>query len=453
MFDITLQSLKGVAWVSSPDDEYQNDDDIPKMTAAVAFSGSASNMQVGTHLVCPRTGNLLVESDMARTLPRGFSSSSSSPAHPLIAHWGHEDERGTTANGKEENSFKRRSSHPPHLSISISPQDPELPSIPVAESNRDSKIVQNTNISTEDLSEEEQIASDSDNIDDKGQSIVWSQTSAAMPEIIEFNVNLKVRSKRKMNGADPVGYLDNSNAEEGYTFSYIDSLFSDEDSLDYSDDECIYECYHSQDSDEDAAVHEIGVAYLVLYGNHKRGTTILDLPLKRLRGPQDTKLDNIVVDPNSTLRIRIDAYPHGKKGEATTPELKTRKNAYQNGKKGATASTEEEEEEEEEEVRTPYLKTKKKMESAYNAIDNVLREIDLAGDVRKKRLAKTYKSQQSLENQETLLCGAFEMFVSNCSSSGSSNGNFFRSINLDEDDHTFSTILTTPSTRKTMIAL
>jgi hypothetical protein len=59
--ELTLQSIQGIIW--NPD-KYASDEDLSsRIKACVAFSGSAPNMKVSSFTMCPRSGNLVVESN------------------------------------------------------------------------------------------------------------------------------------------------------------------------------------------------------------------------------------------------------------------------------------------------------------------------------------------------------------------------------------------------------
>ena len=58
--ELTLQSVHGIVW--NPLGKYASSEVMP-MKACVSFSGSAPNMKVSSFNMCPRTGNLVVESN------------------------------------------------------------------------------------------------------------------------------------------------------------------------------------------------------------------------------------------------------------------------------------------------------------------------------------------------------------------------------------------------------
>ena len=62
--ELKVKSLHGISWTF--DDEGKcssSQDDIPPVVATVAFSGSASSMEVSSSSMCGRTGHLAKESD------------------------------------------------------------------------------------------------------------------------------------------------------------------------------------------------------------------------------------------------------------------------------------------------------------------------------------------------------------------------------------------------------
>ncbi|KAG7353717.1 hypothetical protein IV203_003072 [Nitzschia inconspicua] len=60
--ELTLQSVHGVIWKAA--DKYASEENlVSRVKACVAFSGSAPNMKVSSFTMCPRTGNLVVESN------------------------------------------------------------------------------------------------------------------------------------------------------------------------------------------------------------------------------------------------------------------------------------------------------------------------------------------------------------------------------------------------------
>eukprot|EP00547_Thalassionema_nitzschioides_P011010 CAMPEP_0194256330 /NCGR_PEP_ID=MMETSP0158-20130606/36445_1 /TAXON_ID=33649 /ORGANISM="Thalassionema nitzschioides, Strain L26-B" /LENGTH=376 /DNA_ID=CAMNT_0038994977 /DNA_START=166 /DNA_END=1292 /DNA_ORIENTATION=- len=346
--DITLQSLKGFSFV---DDKQTSDLKIPTVTAVVGFGGSARNMQVGTSIVCPRTGNLMVESRVACTTPR-----SSPNRQPLVARWNHASE------GAEVLSLEIDEEQQPHLSVSLCEQDPRLPAMPVSESNRDSNILQNISngLPSMDLSETSSHSEQRESSPvDQGGSIIWSQ-SAAMPEIIELNINLRVETDYQNNRVVQ---------REVNTLQESPSLLDSET----RDEECSQESLDS--------IYEIGVAYLVLFGNDG-GTTLMDLPLKKLRRKT---INNIAVEPNASIRIRVDVYSTGKKKIAgpTHKYLKPMPESYQ--------------------IHEP------------NMLEPILRQLKLAEDMRREKTrSKCDTKRRRVRDRNKVFCGFVDMFISNC---------------------------------------
>jgi hypothetical protein len=299
LVEITLQTLKGI----SIDKSYVR---LPKVTAAVAFSGSAQEMRVGSSFVCPNTGNLMVESHCANPLPR----MSGDTQQPLIAHW------NQSAGGLDVNEFEE--DQQTHISIYLPPRDPRLPSVPVSRSNRDSKIVKN--ISNDDSKPSVGESDVSGRIseldiklldDERGGSVFWSQTEAGavLPEIVELNVSLKV-------DADSLRRQNQVSVGSSAMIKETPSLLDASDSWD--------EGSHTE------SIFEVGVAYLVLFGNDG-GTTLMDLPIKKLKRHFPS---NILVADDASLRIRVDVYPDGKKPKPAKKkrhhsEYHVRRQAYQ----------------------------------------------------------------------------------------------------------------------------
>jgi len=354
---------------------------IPKITAAVAFSGSASNMEVGTSLVCPRTGNLMVESHVASTLPR-----LSPHLQPLLARWNHNGE------GAEVSSLQVADCNQPHVSIPVSRQDPRLPAMPVSQSNRDSNIVQKLpkslhSVQLSDLSTNLEEEENSLGEDDQGQSIIWSQSGAAMPEIIELNINLRVDADYKN---DFISQKQGSDLSQE-TVSLLDSSYSWED--------------ESQDESSDF-IYEIGIAYLVLFGNDG-GTTLMDLPVKKLK---KTFPENIVVERNASIRVRVDVYPKGKEKRMEPKALQVFSQEYQ-------------------------------LYDA-NMLEPILHQLKKAEEMRLSR-EQDRTNVEKMSGASGVLCGVIEMFVSGCNDDGGGYA-MNRSWTMD------STIDTAPSMRSSI---
>ena len=176
--EVTLQSIRGIVFrdgsPTNDHDDIDNDSlllDMPNLTAAVAFTGSASEMEVASSFVCPHTGNLMVES-----LPAIYNNnnnnnnndndnSSSYTASPsrstrMITQNGTTDNRSpslTQSSSSSNNDIQQdmvvrwnecgdeallNVDIPPHLTVRMNKPDPRLPRLPVSRTNRDSNIVQ-----------------------------------------------------------------------------------------------------------------------------------------------------------------------------------------------------------------------------------------------------------------------------------------------------------------------
>lgn len=273
--EITLLSLKGVLVTSG---EIR----IPSVTAAVAFSGSAADMQVGTSFVCPRTGNLMVESRLATTIPRDKSE-----FQPLIAEW--RTSSATAADNDNDDDDQ------PHVSIDLPPHDPRLPAMSISRCNRDSKIVATMSSHEQPSLKGSDVSSPDQSFEEDGHvgSVFWSQSTAGavMPEIVELAVSLKIdtESLKERQQNSKTRLVGGAAVKE--TPSLLDASES-WDEIDHAD-----------------SMFEVGVAYLVLFGNDG-GTTVMDLPIKKLK---QNFPDSIQVEDTASLRIRVNVFPHGKK--------------------------------------------------------------------------------------------------------------------------------------------
>lgn len=360
LIEVTLQSLKGVSFTN-------NRSRIPKVTAAVAFSGSAADMQVGSSFVCPRTGNLMVESHVATTLPRGKEDS-----QPLIAQW-------NTSLEEEQ----------PHASIYLPTQDPRLPAMSVSRSNRDSKIVKTSSSHEQPSLYGSEVSGPEESFEvyeDQGGSVIWSQSGvgAVMPEIIELSVSLKIDtdfSKHLLGGSGVV--------------KETPSLLDSSDSWD--------------DLDHAESIFEVGVAYLVLFGNDG-GTTLMDLPIKNLKSAFP---DSIQVDDSASLRIRVNVYPSGRKppslAERPASAMSFLQQAYQ--------------------LHNP------------NVMEPILRQLKLH-ESKKSFRRKEYDSKENKVQPPTMLCGMLgvsEMLRLVACDDGGDGMGFARAHSMD------STIETAPS--------
>mmetsp|Transcript_38041 Transcript_38041/g.56594 ORF Transcript_38041/g.56594 Transcript_38041/m.56594 type:complete len:435 (-) Transcript_38041:279-1583(-) len=308
LVEVTLQSLKGIHFRRQPrqqqdDNNGEEEEDLastylPNITAAVAFSGSAAEMEVSSSFICSKSGNLMSESLVATPAKSETGivrqdGSGENEKVPLITRW---NECGDEALLTED--FQ------PHLSIRVPQRDPRVPTMPISQLNRDSSVIKDSSPTSRsrrppslDESECSSILEDmpavsavraSPSYDDYmyseangGTSVVWSASGAAMPEIIELYVNLKIEQD------------DNScprqEMNESESSLWTDSMF------------------------------EIGVAHLVFFGNDE-GTTIMDLPIKRKRTQKNLGNDRIVIDDSVRLRIKVNVLPKGRVTTPTSPE-------------------------------------------------------------------------------------------------------------------------------------
>jgi hypothetical protein len=316
--DVTLLSLTGVS-LSLEITNATAERRIPKLTAAVAFSGSAADMQVGSSFVCPRTGNLMVESDSATTiLPHHGQQQQQQQQllqyQPLIAQWNDGGNSSYFSNGCSlDPQQHQHQDERPHVSIQLPPQDPRLPAMSISRCNRDSKIILATSTSSYDQqqpslhesevsSQESSLEQQQEEEDGQAGSVFWSQSGAGgavMPEIVELSVSLKVDTE----SLKPYSPTKNNSSTKrllvgGAAVKETPSLLDSTDSWDEDVD------HHLSES-----LYEVGIAYLVLFGNDG-GTTVMDLPIKQLKSKFP---EAIRVDDCASLRVRVNVYPTGKK--------------------------------------------------------------------------------------------------------------------------------------------
>ena len=321
----------------------------------------------------------MVESDPATTLLSSLPTMSTlmqqkqqQPPHyqphyqPLIAQWN--DFSGTNHGNNNNNNNNNTSciwslelqdeqqqqqqQQQPHVSIKLPPQDPRLPAMSISRCNRDSTIVATTSsndqhppslhgsdVSSQEssLEDDEGNTNDNDNHDDDDDdhaagSVFWSQSGAGgavMPEIVELSVSIKVDAESHLRPALPPPlpsrrkHHDHSSSTAiRETPSLLDSSASS-DSWDDDDDELL-RMQHEHDNDHDenddhlvsseSIIYQIGIAYLVLFGNDG-GTTIMDLPIKRLQKTATSTM--IRVEDTASLRVRVNVYPSGEKQKKT----------------------------------------------------------------------------------------------------------------------------------------
>jgi hypothetical protein len=253
--EVTVQSLHGIV-VNS---------DIPKgMTAAVTFTGSCENMQVGSSTLCGLTGQLLIESAPLQCSDDPLPGTAS---QRVTAHW---PENQSESKGR------------PHLTVHLPTKNPALPKAPLSMSNRGSEIVkklcsqdENDSMSTVSTSPSSSGPSSSDPPfvppTPRSASAIWSNSGDAMPEIVELTVRLKSSS---------------SSASSSQSSSL---------------------------SDEQQQHHE-GMAYLVMFGHENdHGTYIMDLPVRKI-GADHLQPDNDIdfyLSSEARLRIKLEVVRRG----------------------------------------------------------------------------------------------------------------------------------------------
>lgn len=119
--ELTLQSVHGVLW-NKPDSEYASEENlISRVKACVAFSGSAPNMKVSSFTMCPRTGNLVVESnglecDRSNTSSESASMMSAKFDDPLET----KQARRRLSSSQSASSGTTNSTYRPHLQFEMS---------------------------------------------------------------------------------------------------------------------------------------------------------------------------------------------------------------------------------------------------------------------------------------------------------------------------------------------
>lgn len=293
LVEVTLLSIKGITFrthdVSTNIMDFCHGEvngrgpTIPSITAAVAFSGSAHDMQVSSSFVCPKSGNLMVESYPAQLLPPTDYSRTGS--FPMIAQW---------TDSNDDDLIKQHLQ--PHLSIRVPSSDSRLPKIPLSCMNRDSNIIK---ASLKSPSRHPPSLDDSDVSAQSGEmggfevdpdlsleectseirggaSVVWSASGAAMPEIIELHVSLKIDEYEPKNRES----ADSDDVE--FSSVWRDTIFP------------------------------LGTAFLVFFGNNE-GCTVMDLPIKKAFGTQLEASGRLFLDDNAYIRIRVDVMPLGMK--------------------------------------------------------------------------------------------------------------------------------------------
>lgn len=232
---------------------------------------------------------------------------------PLIAQWNDCGDGSYFSNGcgLDQQYQQQQQDEQPHVSIQLPPQDPRLPAMSISRCNRDSKIILATSTSSHDQQQPSlhgsEISSQESSLEQQEEDgnaglVFWSQSGAGgavMPEIVELAVSLKVdtESLKPFNPSKT-----NTSTKRllvgGSTIKETPSLLDSSESWDEDQD------HHLSES-----IYEVGIAYLVLFGNDG-GTTVMDLPIKQLKSKFP---DAIRVDDCASLRVRVNVYPSGNK--------------------------------------------------------------------------------------------------------------------------------------------
>jgi len=177
--DLTLQSIHGINSKMNPYD----------VTAAVSFTGSASNMQVSSFTMCGRTGNLLVESNVLEVAKEEGANDASnevvrkSSEVSLFATF-NDPIKGRRSLPSSGTSTSSNSSSRPHLKLKLSESNPNVPKGTLSNINRTSAIKQNPS-----LVEEGHSIKSSDG--SRGPSIQWEGGGEAMPDIVELHISMR----------------------------------------------------------------------------------------------------------------------------------------------------------------------------------------------------------------------------------------------------------------------
>jgi len=174
-----VKSLEGIAFSSKPQSNGR-DRPIPFVTATVTFSGSQTEMQVGSSSVCGLTGQLMVESEPIHITDR-YGTYRESQCW-LKAEW-------------QEDTLSAGVAVQPHLIMPLPSRDPRIPKAPLTKSNRDSRIVKETlpGLDVSDTCSTSSTLTESSKVlsPGRGSSAIWSNSGEAMPEIIELYIRLR----------------------------------------------------------------------------------------------------------------------------------------------------------------------------------------------------------------------------------------------------------------------
>jgi len=282
LVEVTLQSLSGLRY-NLP--SATTTTRVPCVTAAVGFAGSATDMQVSSSFLCGNTGNVVVESQAA-ALPPDFEDDDQSTC-PLLVEW-RESERSLSRSFSSSSGSEAPKQ--PHLTIRLPERDQKLPSVPLSKMNRDCNVVHDKDDDPPSLDESETSSQNSrhqrreqkqlDLVETtsevRGASVVWSNSGAGMPDIIELHVLL---------------IMDNEDSQ--------------------NDD------YQSQQQ----TTHQVGIAYLVFFGSDI-GTTVLDLPIKKQTMSASHNLSGVSLNDHAFLRVCVTVVPFGEQKIKTPSPIK-----------------------------------------------------------------------------------------------------------------------------------
>jgi hypothetical protein len=129
--ELTLQSVHGVLW--KPDKYASEDNLVSRVKACVAFLGSAPNMKVSSFTMCPRTGNLVVESN-GLECETSKASNKNKPANRMSAKFDDplemKEARRRLSSSQSASSGASSSTYRPHLQFDMSNENEECKTSP-----------------------------------------------------------------------------------------------------------------------------------------------------------------------------------------------------------------------------------------------------------------------------------------------------------------------------------
>ena len=271
VLEVNIASLEGIGLQNPADIRFAREGFAPQVTASVAFSGSVSDMEVGSSSVCGRTGQLQVESEAlhidqtaqfspdqcwlraewndpaSRHKPKALSSLGHAQPHLRVQL---PNPTNNTLGACSPDMDQTNRDHSNNLHTPLRRCDSSTStSTTRSSSNSSSPVSTNSSTATSKSTNHHSTAS-------RGPSVVWSNAGAAvLPEIVELFVRLK--------------------------------------------------------SPLSGFVEETGVAYLVVFGNEQhRGKFIMDLPIKRpsqslQQHSPDGKGPSLVLSDQAKLRVIV----------------------------------------------------------------------------------------------------------------------------------------------------